>query len=318
MPSTAAEAEIQVAAAVIVGHDGRILLARRPDHVHQGGLWEFPGGKLEPDESPCAALVRELSEELGIRVTRARPLIQVPHAYPDKRVRLQVWRVEAWAGEPHGREGQPLQWVEPDALPDLDFPAANRPIVTAARLPDRYLITPSPTDRAAFLTRLDALLDAGLRLIQLRAPGLPPAEWGALAEAVAERCARTGARLLLNRDIEGARRLGVGVHLSAAQLMQLEARPLPAGQWVGASCHDARELARAEALGADFAVLGPVRPTATHPEAIPLGWEALADRIAECTLPVYALGGMKPGDLDAAWAAGAQGIAAIRSLWGGD
>lgn len=133
---------IHVAAAVIRAVDGRVLIAKRPLDKHQGGLWEFPGGKVEAGESVEAALARELAEELGITVTAAQPLIQVRHDYPDKQVLLDVWQVLAFSGEPHGAEGQPLAWVEPAQLPGYSFPAANRPIVAAARLPDRYLITP--------------------------------------------------------------------------------------------------------------------------------------------------------------------------------
>ena len=102
---------VHVAAAVIRGTDGSILIARRADTQHQGGLWEFPGGKVEAGESVEAALARELKEELGITVEVARPLIKVQHDYPDKQVLLDVWEVSAFSGEPHGVEGQPLAWL---------------------------------------------------------------------------------------------------------------------------------------------------------------------------------------------------------------
>ena len=132
---------IHVAAAVILNDKGQVLLAKRPDDKHQGGLWEFPGGKVEPDEPVLEALTRELDEELGIRVTSARPLIQVPHHYPDKSVLLDVFEVDAFSGEPWGREGQPVRWVDAHLLDDYDFPAANRPILAAAQLPSRLVIT---------------------------------------------------------------------------------------------------------------------------------------------------------------------------------
>ena len=116
---------VHVAAAVIRGADGRVLIARRPDDKHQGGLWEFPGGKVEEGEVVQAALSRELEEELGIRVSAARPLIQVHHDYPDKHVLLDVWEVSAFTGEPHGAEGQPLAWVAPRDLGQYEFPEAN-------------------------------------------------------------------------------------------------------------------------------------------------------------------------------------------------
>src|SRR5512139_2207436 len=173
---TARDDYLHVAAAVVVDKTGRILIARRHDHLHQGGLWEFPGGKVDEGEAVPDALARELLEELGIQVKQARPLIRIPYRYPDRNVLLDVWRVEQFEGEAHGAEGQPLLWVESDHLIQYTFPAANRPIVTAARLPSAYLITPEPDlasgDRA-FLGALQAALTRGVRLVQLRAKFLP-------------------------------------------------------------------------------------------------------------------------------------------------
>src|SRR5690554_8155475 len=90
---------IHVIAAVIRDDQNRILIAKRPDHVHQGGLWEFPGGKLEDSEQRFDGLVRELREELGIAVTHARPLLDIRHDYPDKSVRLDVWLVTGFDGQ---------------------------------------------------------------------------------------------------------------------------------------------------------------------------------------------------------------------------
>ena len=153
---------VHVAAAVIRGVDGRILLARRADTQHQGGLWEFPGGKVEADESVATALSRELQEELGIQVTTARPLIKVQHDYPDKQVLLDVWEVSAFTGEPHGAEGQPLAWVAPRDLVNYEFPAANAPIVAAARLPAEYLITPGELETPTLLRGIQKAIAGGI------------------------------------------------------------------------------------------------------------------------------------------------------------
>jgi 8-oxo-dGTP diphosphatase len=311
------QAPIHVAAAVIAARDGRVLIARRPDHAHQGGLWEFPGGKREPGETVTGALDRELREELGIRPTASRPQLRVHHDYGDKRVLLDVWRVSAWNGEPHGREGQPLAWVPPDDLPRYPFPAANRPIVTAARLPDRYLITPEPgPDPEGFLAALEAALEAGLRLVQLRSKVLPLADLEALARAALGRCRRHGAQLILNGDPEHARAWGLaGVHLDGRRLAATMVRPLPEGYWVTASCHDRGQLEQAARAGADFVVCSPVLPTESHPGAGTLGWNGLRELTEAAPVPVYALGGLDAGHLETAWAHGAQGIAAIRGLW---
>lgn len=120
---------VRVAVGIIRDSAGAVLIARRPEQVHQGGLWEFPGGKMEFSETAEAALRRELREELGIDVQSAEPLLQVRHAYADKTVLLDVWRVAAYRGEPHGREGQPLLWVRPADMEALAFPAADAPII---------------------------------------------------------------------------------------------------------------------------------------------------------------------------------------------
>jgi len=197
---------IHVAAAVIRSADGRILIARRPLDKHQGGLWEFPGGKVEAGESVQAALARELLEELGIEVTRAQPLIQVRHDYPDKQVLLDVWQVLAFQGEAHGAEGQPLAWVTASELDGFEFPAANRPIVSAAQLPDRYLITPEGLDTPQLLCGIERALARGVRLVQLRAPGMPLTAYRTLA-ADALALAAGQAQLMLKGPSRAARRI---------------------------------------------------------------------------------------------------------------
>ena len=124
-------AEVHVAVGVVVDGEKRVLISRRADAAHQGGLWEFPGGKVEAGESVNGALQRELKEELDIEVRRTSPLLEVSHDYGDKRVRLDVHVVWDFAGEACGLENQPLQWVSPGELPGFEFPAANVPIVEA-------------------------------------------------------------------------------------------------------------------------------------------------------------------------------------------
>lgn len=306
---------LHVMAAVIVNAAGEVLLAQRPLHKHQGGLWEFPGGKREPGESQREALGRELAEELGITVTRARPLIEIVHDYPDRQVLLDVWQVSAFAGEAHGREGQPVRWVAAADLPGYAFPAANLPIVTAARLPDRLLITPDD-EPDAVMHWLQARLTRGARLVLVRATTLGREDYHRLAAQALDCCASVGAGLLLHGLHAPVAELGAaGLHLPARELMAVAQRPLPAGLWVSASVHNRAELLQAMALGLDFVTLSPVQPTLTHPDAQPLGWEAFAALTREAALPVYALGGLADADLDLAWSYGAQGIAGIRGVF---
>lgn len=308
---------LHVVAAVIRGTDGRILLAQRPADKHQGGLWEFPGGKVEAGEPVEAALARELHEELDIRVEQARPLIEVRHDYPDLSVLLDVWEVSGFAGTPRGMEGQPLAWAEESALDDFQFPAANRPIVTAARLPADYLITPAAGAAAELLAGIERALARGVRLLQLRAPQLSVSAYRALADEVLALCAGRAEVLLKGSLAWVADFPAAGWHLTAAQLRELAGapRPLLAGRWLAASCHDAEELALAAQLGVDFATLSPVQPTASHPGAAPLGWERAAELIRGFNQPVYLLGGLGPAERERAWRSGAQGVAGIRGLW---
>jgi 8-oxo-dGTP diphosphatase len=308
---------LHVAVAAIVNDEQEVLISLRPDHVHQGGLWEFPGGKLEAGENVQTALQREIHEELGIDISRQRPLIRVRHCYPDRSVLLDVWKVQQFTGSPHGREGQVIDWVPVDSLGSRDFPVANQPIIRALQLPDCYLITPEPFGGApVFLDRLQSCLENGIRLVQLRARTLGENSFVELARQVVGLCHEYRAELLLNADPALVPKLGAdGVHLAGQRLQQLSTRPLPPELKVAASCHSLAELQRAQAIGADFTVLSPVLATASHPEAEPLGWQIFNEWTDTTAIPVYALGGLNRSDCERAFRHGAQGIAAIRGLW---
>ncbi|HEX7340830.1 MAG TPA: Nudix family hydrolase [Rhodanobacteraceae bacterium] len=311
---------LRVAAGVLVDADGRVLLAERPPGKQLAGFREFPGGKLEAGESVVEALRRELREELAIdaEVIDPLPLIEVPWRHGDVELRLIAHRVRAWQGTPRSCEGQALDWHVPAQIDPAALAPADRHILHAVRLPRHYPVTPDvPADTpvANIQALLHAAVDAGETLLQLRLPTWPMEAVRELAAGCLPWLRAAGVSLLLNGDIEGALQLGIGVHLRAAQLAALSDRPLPQGQWVGASCHTLDELQKAQAIGADFVVLSPVKSTPTHPAAVTLGWVQLEQLISVTPLPVYALGGVGPDDLDCALASGAQGVAGIRAFW---
>ena len=316
MPSTGPDNAVHVVAGVILD-DRRVFLTRRPQGRHLGGMWEFPGGKVATGEAPYAALVRELAEETGIVVHDAIPYVSLRYRYPEKDILLDVWRVTRFSGTPHGREGQAAEWRTIASLRPSVFPAADRLVVRRLQLPPLYAISAVTRIGAAqWMRLLRQALDAGLALLQLREPAMARTDFDRVArEAIALGHAH-GARVLVNGSPELAIALGAdGVHLNSQRLMQCKSRPLADDLLVGASCHNAVEIARAETIGADFVVLGPVRRTSSHPAAMPLGWEGVTPLIASTSVPVYALGGMQASDLGQALGAGAQGVAMISALW---
>ena len=306
---------VSVAAAVILRGDGKVLLAQRLQGTPYPGYWEFPGGKLEPGESASAALVRELHEELGITVRRSAPWLTQRYDYPHANVELHFFRVFDWHGEPHGRDGQTIAWQTPGAFDVAPLLPANTMVLRALTLPWMYAISMAEDlGEDVFLARVRVALDAGLKLLQLREKSFAPDRLQRLARAVLSLSRTHGARVLLNGEIDMARALGCdGVHWSAARLAAATSRP--ADMLCAASCHDAEELARAAGIGVDFAVLGPVKPTPSHPNAAPLGWDRFEELVRGSSIPVYALGGLKQVELDAAIARGAHGVALRRAAW---
>jgi 8-oxo-dGTP diphosphatase len=306
---------IEVAAAVILRVDGNFLLAQRPEGKPYAGYWEFPGGKVEPGESPRQALARELQEELGIEVETAYPWLTRMFAYPHATVRLNFFRVTAWHGEPHPHEGQQLAWQHANDVSVGPMLPANFPVVRALGLPALYAISNAKElGVEEFLGRLEVALQKGLRLVQLREKQLSRDELLELARRTVALAHEYDARVLLNGNAHLARTAGAdGVHLDGSQLASLKERPDAA--WCAASCHNADELSRAQELDCDFAVLSPVLPTQSHPGAPVLGWANFSSIIAGASIPVYALGGLSVSDMETAWRHGAHGIALLRQAW---
>ncbi len=308
---------VEVVAGVLLRPNGEFFLSSRPAGKVYEGYWEFPGGKIEPGETPEQALVRELREELGIGVTSAYPWLVQVFTYPHATVRLQFFQITEWEGEPHPHEGQQFSWQQPGATAVSPILPANTPILRGMALPRIMGIShlAGEASPARFLARLQTALDKGLRLVQWREPQLSPAQGAEFGAEVVARCHAAGAQVVVNGNAGLARQIGAdGLHLPAADLLACRARPDFA--LVGASCHHPAELGQAAQLALDYALLGPVLPTLTHPETPPLGWSGLADCLAAgYSLPVFALGGLSGTDLAAARRCGAHGVALMRAAW---
>ena len=353
-------ASIHVAVGVILDENQRVLITQRLARQHLAGYWEFPGGRVEPNESVQQSLARELREELGIDIVEefTRPLCIVEHDYGDKKVVLDVWQINRYQGTPSGLEGQPLRWLAVDDLQADQFPAANRAIIRNIQLPEQIAIvdlTPGSLPVALPMTLPMTLpttpMANATSLIRLRAA------WPALASENLTRDQRyeIGSAYLQAAEpcLEILARQGLGAILDLAPLLAHPAellshlasrfpslKGLHCNRWllpindrntaaetslttwlrelrrhdhllVGASCHSREELNAASKLGADFALLSPVKPTASHPNVIPLGWPGFKRQVAGSRLAVYALGGMRATDLITAQQAGGRGIAGV-------
>ena len=315
--------QIHVAVGLIVNAQADVLLAKRAAHQHQGGLWEFPGGKVEAGEPVELALARELKEELAITVTKARPFIQVAHKYADKSVLLDVWLVSEFAGQAQGVEGQPLRWVPKSELTGYAFPEANLPILNSYLLGEHLLIS-GAIDFEKFEQQLQRSLVARKpTAFMLRAHELDAAGYQTLALQAAAICAPAGIALLLNHAsaistselvLASYPSLTVSVHANRHHDLASWRAQLPAGVLLGSSCHDQTELQRAAAL-ADYALLSPLLPTASHPEAAGLGWQQFAALASAVALPVFALGGVSAADLAQVKASSGFGCAGISDGW---
>ncbi|HSI44577.1 MAG TPA: Nudix family hydrolase [Methylophilus sp.] len=312
---------VQVAVAILTKPNGEYLLASRPDGKGWAGWWEFPGGKIEAGETPEHALIRESQEELGITPTKIQPWIKRRYDYPAthdaeaKTVLLHFFFVSEWQGELQAREGQQFAWQHPQKLNVSPVLPANAPIMQALSLPSIYAISNvAEMGKESFFQALRKQLDNGLQLLQVREPQLTTEQLAEFSKKLLKLCNEYDSRCLLNGEPEEAIQLGYqGVHLNSQRLMALNNKP--ENLLVGASCHDHKQLQKAQTLQLDFALLSPVLPTRSHPEAPGLGWEKFGEMLNGVEMSVYALGGMHLEHLAHAQACGARGVAMQRTIW---
>ena len=309
---------VDVAAGVLIRPDGSFLLASRPKGKPYASYWEFPGGKVEPNETIAKALARELHEELGIDIGTPYPWVVRVFDYPHALVRLHFFRVFDWRGKLRAREHQDFGFFSTSSLPDGPLLPATIPVLRWLTLPPIYAISAAARlGRESFLQRLELALARGLKLLQFREPALDDAAAAVLFDEVRVRIRATGATLLVNsRHQRALWESADGVHLTAADLAAVEQRPEL--EWVGASAHSSAEIEHATQLRLDFVTVGTVRTTATHPGQRPLGWNAFAGMITGSGVPVYSLGGLQINDLATAMSYGAHGIALLSAVWNSD
>ncbi|KAA8734753.1 NUDIX domain-containing protein [Acinetobacter qingfengensis] len=289
--------KVQVAIALIL-NQGKVLVGWRDEHLHQGGCYEFPGGKIEVDESVQQALQREVMEEVGIEIDVNRQFAHFSFAYADKTVELYFYRCIARTTI---LENQHWQWIGLDQVLTLPFPAANLPVLRqlhwsrelAIAINDIHL-TQCKTDLCYLREDLDAVR---ARLHQ-----------------------NDSLRYIVN--IEVYQQLSIemqqqifAIHLKSSQLHQTYNEKLLQNKNLIAACHHVQDIAQAEKLGCDAILLSPIQATLTHPDHAPIGWQKFSVLAQSTYLPVYALGGIQRQQLDDAIRYGAYGVAGIGDFW---
>ena len=306
---------INVAVGILIDSNKKILLAQRPKSRSWSGWWEFPGGKLEKNESPREALSRELKEEVDIDIVNCEKWVTRNYSYEEYNVTLYFFKVTQWNGKLIPKESQKLLWIHPcEANKDTILPP-NVFILNALSLPTQYGITNiSETPKEIFLIQLINQLEQGLKIIQIREKNLPLEELKKTTLEIIRICKSFSVKVILNSSIELANDLNAnGVHLNSIELKKFTKKPK--NMIVSASCHSEDDVQIAQDKGIDFVVLSPVNKTKSHPKIVPLGWEKVLNITSKFDIPIYALGGMKKSDIDNALDSGAIGIASQRSIW---
>lgn len=320
-----AQKQVHVAVGVVLDDRGRVLVAKRNPDVHQGGLWEFPGGKVESGESVFDALVREFQEEVDLTPLAAYPLLKLDFEYPDKHVLLDVWDIVEFSGAARGVEGQPVEWRPLDKLHAGEFPAANAAIIRCLTLPREIAITPDWLSENHWRSYLEGLATRDVRWLLFRQKQLDSSSYlkrfltvvrqaEALGIRVIPQVHQASIELLESSELSHySHSQAVPVHIDSSILNSLDTRPLPSDRLMMASCHNLNELQRAVELDVGLALLSPVLPVARYGSGKHLGWQNFADLAATVHVPVLALGGLRHEDFAIARRHGAFGIAGISS-----
>lgn len=330
---------LRVAVMVILKGDC-VLIARRAKEAHQGGLWEFPGGKVEAGETIETACEREIQEELGITILESRPLIKILHHYADKSVLLETRLCTLFEGKKYllddmlsgkarlGLEGQLVKWVKIEQLDDYHFPEASQAIINALRLADKYVISPDciESEDDQFIEQFEENC-RHYSLIQFRIKSLKGRQLKNLLHTCSmivqkKMTQNKKITLMLNSDCIDMNDDIVtyaGIHLTSTHLFDNDfIHAFRAGspeKMISASCHHPKDIEQANYHNLSFIVISPVQKTSSHPQQKALGWEQFKFLSELAQMPCFALGGMKINHMSLAQSCGGQGIAAISGLW---
>ena len=307
MPSTGPETQV---ACALIWRNEQILLSKRHRGTHLGGLWEFPGGKFESGEEPMTCLSRELKEELDIALVDASFMFQIPWNYGEKSVRLWVYEVLRFDGEPRGLEGQDVSWFPSEFLTELQFPRANDAIVRAVGLPrvTKILDPKFAREPKAWVGEMH-----DRSVLYLR--GLPPGRdlEGAVGLAIGK-----GHKVILTLDQLTCFQEGCGVHLrkndeiqDALESLKALDRPWP----LTSGIRDESDIERQRDWPSDAVFISPVRQTSSHFGIPALGWNRFSELACDLGVPAYALGGMTNSDIEVVkryWGFGVAGISGFQ------
>lgn len=306
---------IDVAVAVVFNAAGQVLWGCRPEGKPYAGYWEFPGGKVEPDETVWQALVRELKEELDITALEGGPWFRIEHDYEHANVRLHLYRVWHFEGTPKSLEQQPFTWASLDSSDLSPILPATEPLLPKLAQPTVMALSNYEAGFEACAERLERGLNATKLpvYVQFREKTLSGDALIQAFEHCYGLCQKTGQAMLLNSDTwvnlrEHLDALPCPLHLTQAHLLSGQFQDL---QCAGASVHDAGSLRIAFDRGLSYAVLGAVKQTTSHPEQSGLGWDRFLEITQAARLPVFAIGGLAGHDISDARLHGAHGIAML-------
>lgn len=309
MPGRSTAAVIEVGVAIVQDTDGRVLMAERRMNQLSPGFWELPGGKVELGETPAAAARRELFEETGLETGFSEPFAIHLHRFPTRLVRLNLFRMPHRSGTAVGREGQRVAWVDPVAPAVGPILPSNMRVMSLLGLPPTiYSTRPNAEgcEHAIVAARRSSGGDNRCAVL-LRRSGAAPGQRLGFARRLAAALPGGQSQVWISGTASEAVQAGSGVLHSPVEVLR-RATTRPATFLWAVSCHDEADLARAQMLGADIAIVSRQDARTSHQPSGSFGWEAFGRLAAKARLPVYAQGALNPSDCSRARAAGAAGI----------